>query len=149
MPDDQAVLAAYRATRWTVEAPSGPVDLRPGQRLADEAFPLPAAVVTAYNPGSILRSADENLEADAALEAAVRAAAGERRCYRALAHGSGPDAWRWEEPGFALTAVSLERAVAIGEAFGQNAILWVPADGVPQLVSTRPGFAGSRPGTIL
>lgn len=147
MPGDQAVLAAYRATRWTVDTPFGPVLLRPGRPVQGDALRRPAAVVTAYNPASELRSRDENRKGDAALETALRASGAEY--YRSLAHGSGPNAEEWDEPGFAIAAVSLEHAVALAEAFGQNAILWIPIAGVPQLVSTRSGFAGSRLGAIL
>lgn len=147
MPDDSDVLAAYRATHWTVEAGDGSLVLRVGEPVTAGALPLPAAIVTAYNPCSEQRTPAENAAANDALAARMRTAG--LPTLPARAHGSGPDAASWDEPGFLVHGLRLEDAVSIGAAFGQNAVLWIDESGTPVLVSSRAGFAGSVPGSVL
>lgn len=144
---DEAVLAVYRATTWTVDAPAGPLPVRPGEPVAPDSLPLPAAVLTAYNPRSEIRTASENRRANEALAEELRRCGLEPRA--ALAHGSGPGRERWDEPGFLVTGGELRAVVTLAARFDQNAILWIGADGVPVIVSARAGFAGSVPGAVL
>lgn len=144
---DEAVLAVYRATTWTVDAPAGPLPVRPGEPVAPDSLPLPAAVLTAYNPRSEIRTASENRRANEALAEELRRCGLEPRA--ALAHGSGPGQERWDEPGFLVTGGELRAVVTLAARFDQNAILWIGADGVPVIVSARAGFAGSVPGAVL
>jgi hypothetical protein len=139
---DAALLAAYAATRWTVHLPSGRLTLG----LAAPAPPplRPSAVVTACNPASRSVSDQENERADRVLR--ERIDADRIRWHRTEAQPSGHDAERWREPGYVLLAVDREAAVRLGEDFGQNAIVWIGADGRVSLVATRAGFCGRMPG---
>lgn len=144
---DAHLLAAYRATRWTVWIPGRTLTLR-----IDEVFPappelLPAGVVTAYNPASEPRAQAVNRAAHARLERALA----ERGASLAptLAGGTGPEAGRWDEPGFLVSGIARDLLVAVAGRFGQNAIVWLDEDGLPRLVSTRDGFCGTPPGDLL
>lgn len=139
---DAELLDAYRGTVWSVELAAGTLDLR----LDAPADPQlrPSGIVTAYNPASIARTADENRAADQELLRHVRSLGVQFR--RSLARGRGPDADEWEEPGFLLLGDVRPLLVELGLVFGQNAVVWTDATGAVSLVCTRSGFAGMRPG---
>jgi hypothetical protein len=108
----------------------------------------PFAVVTAYNPASGTIRTDLNRTALRALRAELDATG--RRWLPARAHGSGPDARRWAEPGFALLGSGVRAAaVALGAGLGQNAVLVGAPGQPPLLVATRAGFCGRRVGDVL
>lgn len=121
--------------------------VRPGEPVPDGSLPLPAAVVTAFNPRSQRRVHAENRSANDALVDELRRWGVEHR--PALAHGAGPAAARWDEPGFLIGGRPLNEVVSLAARFDQNAILWIGDDGVPTIVSARAGFAGSVPGEVL
>ncbi len=142
--EDRALLEAYRATVWTVHLPPGPVAVHLSSR--------PAALrgvglITAFNPASRLASARENADADQRLRDELRALGTE--CWRCVAGGTGPDAERWREPGYAVRGVARGILIALGAQHRQNAILWIDAEARPSLIVTRPGFCGSRLGATL
>lgn len=143
---DAALLRAYRATMWTVYLPGEPVRLHLGARVP-AALPRPLAILTAWNPASHLRSAQENQRANRRLRQVLRGAG--VRCFATLAGGTGPAAHHWTEPGFAAAGLPRGRVVALGEQFGQNAVVWIGATGGAELIVTRPGFCGAVPGTVL
>lgn len=143
--NDHTLLAAYRATTWTIATARGEIRIH----LADP-VPLPTrslGIITAYNPASLLRTDEENRAANPRLRAELKAAGGE--IIPALASGTGPDAEQWTEPGFAVYGLSRAALIAFGRRFGQNAIVWIDARGRPALVVTRPGFGGSRAGDTV
>ncbi len=143
--NDLDLLAAYRATSWTVELPGGQARLR-----LDESAPLhprPLGIITAYNPASVPRSDKDNRAANEELRRELERAGA--AVYPALAHGTGEEAQEWTEPGFAAVGAELPLLVTLGERFGQNAIVWVDEAGEPALVVTRAGFCGARVGEIL
>lgn len=144
---DVDLLDSYRATRWTVSTPAGPVEVRVERSVAGTGLPLPAAIVTAYNPCSELRSRDENEAARNRLETELTRAGLD--FLPTLAHGMGPDASNWDEPGALVTGIDSDAAVRLGRRYEQNAIVWIDEDGVPVLVASRPGFAGAAPGATL
>ena len=144
---DGALLRAYAGTVWTLYLPEGSCTVRlPGSR-ALPAELLPLAVVSAYNPRSVPRSVTRNRLADRALERRLRHAGA--AFFRSLAGGTGPEAACWDEPGFALPRADRASAVRLARRFGQNALLWLDADGTASLVATRPGFCGKRVGETL
>lgn len=151
---DAELLRAYGETLWTITLPDARELLL---RLPPAPPPDPvlfgAAIVTAYNPASRPHSAAANQAADLALRARIadlHARAPERvRIHPALAHGTGDDAARWDEPGYAISGIRRSTAVALGEEFGQNAIVWIDAAGRATLVVTRSGFCGRAPGEAL
>lgn len=85
--------------------------------LNDWPFPDPCHVITAWNPDSLLTSADDNREANVRLEATI------------IRHGGTvePVVGRssdntWSEESFLVVGLSREQAVDIGRSFGQLAI---------------------------
>ncbi|HEX6748951.1 MAG TPA: DUF3293 domain-containing protein [Longimicrobium sp.] len=142
---DSDLLAAYLATVWSVDGPDGALEVRPG-RIAPP--PLrPSAIVTAYNPASQPRPAEENDRADADLRARIAAAGAEP--WRTLARGTGDDAGAWDEPGWLIRGDVRGLAVALGAEFGQNAIVWIDAAGDVAIVVTRDGFCRTAVGEVV
>lgn len=140
---DAELLEAYRRTAWTAESPAGNVEVTLDGPSPDPAL-RPAGIVTAYNPASILRAAEENRAADQELMRHVRSLGVAFR--RTVARGAGPDDEPWEEPGFILLGDVRPLVVELGLVFGQNAVVWIDSAGAASLVCTRAGFAGRRPG---
>lgn len=106
------------------------------------------AVVTAYNPASRLHSPRWNRAAHRALRARLDALG--TPWLPARAHGSGPGARRWDEPGFALTGPGARRtALALAEELGQNAIVAARPEEPARLWVARRGFCGGAPGDPL
>jgi len=145
---DAGLLALYRSTTWSVDAPGGRLAAGPGAP-APHAL-RPSAIVTAFNPASQPHSRDENQRADERLRGRI-AALGLVH-WRTLAHGTGGDpveAAQWDEPGWCLPGETRDAAVALGSDFGQNAIVWIDAAGVATTVCTREGFCGARVGEVV
>lgn len=144
---DEELLAAYRATVWTIDTPGGALRVGLGRPAPPASRLLPAGIVTAYNPLSILRPEPENRAADERLRAdLVRRGAS---VVRVVAGGTGPDADRWAEPGFAVTGIPLPEVVALAAELRQNAIAWIDEHGALSLVATRAGFCGREAGETL
>jgi hypothetical protein len=146
---DRQILAAYRRTRWDVEVdgPRGPVPVSLAARVSPAALPLPGGIVTAYNPGSTLRSRADNEREQEMLLGALFS----RRFawFPTLAHGTGECAEAWDEPGFYVAGAERSELVDLAAQHGQNAILWIESDGVPYLYCARAGFAGAARGARL
>lgn len=144
---DRQILAAYEATRWNVDGPGGSVQVGVAAGVDPGALPLPGGIVTAYNPGSTLRSRDENEREQELLRAKLFS----RRLtsFPTLAHGTGEDAADWDEPGFYVVGADRTELVEMAAEHGQNAILWIEGDGVPALYCARDGFAGAARGARL
>ena len=88
-----------------------------------------AAYVTAFNPGGARTEAALNTAADARLHAQLQAAGW--RAVRASGHdprGEWPD-----EPGWLVLGVTAAQADALGQAFGQNAVLHAGEDAIVHL----------------
>lgn len=144
---DAELLRAYRATVWRVDMAGGPLDLRVGEPVPGDRISLPAAVITAYNPRSALRPAEENAVAQRRLRESLLQMGAELR--PVVAGGTGPEPAAWSEPGFLLSGIPRERVVEIASSFDQNAVLWIGEEGIPKLLVTRPGFAGAAVGAEL
>jgi hypothetical protein len=132
-------IQAYLSTRYRIACDPQAVVLLIGQRSDDLAalFTRHAvdcgAFLTAFNPRGALQSDDANEQAHARLKAALRGRG------LALIEGEGIGAtgnWPPERSVFAL-GLGLEEARAIGARFDQDAIVWVGAGAVPQLVLLR------------
>jgi hypothetical protein len=151
---DAELLRAYGETEWTITLPDAR-ELR--LRLPPAPPPDPAlfgaAIITAHNPASRLHAAADNQAADLALRAhlaALHAQDPEQvHIHPALAHGTGEHAAEWDEPGYAVVGIPRCTAVALGEEFEQNAIVWIDAAGRATLVVTRSGFCGCPTGEAL
>ena len=91
------------------------------------------AFLTAYNPRGTIQSDAANAAGHAELAALLR-----EQGHRAI-EGSGSEEgtdWPSEKSWFAL-GLPLEPAKALGRHFDQDAIVWVGADAVPQLILLR------------
>jgi hypothetical protein len=140
---DDDLLEAYRATEWTVQLPAGTLAVRLDGDAPDAQL-RPSGIVTAHNPASIPRTADENEAADAELLRHVRSLGVPYR--RVVACATSADEEIWTEPGYLLLGEVRPLLVELGLVFGQNAVVWLDADGDVSLVCTRAGFAGCLPG---
>jgi hypothetical protein len=127
--------AAYRATTYRVFLPAGSFELR-----IDAACPALAdwlaergedcfAIITACNPGGEVADAGRNAERQSALECDLL-----EGNYEPYAAENVPDSADWpvEESCF-VPDIALDDALALAEDYGQNAIVWGNADGIPRL----------------
>ena len=92
-----------------------------------------AVYVTAYNSQGKQTEIHVNIRAQKALSGDVR------RLNLPFLDGFGEDPtgnWK-KEPSFLILGISLEDAEDLGRKYGQNAIVWMEEDAVPQLVFLR------------
>lgn len=137
VPD--VLVAAYLQTRFHVFADPLSFTLRIGERSNELAGLMAAqgasfaAYLTAENPASIATSDAENAARQATLKADLDAIG-------ALAvpgEGDGMDpAWPPEASWLAV-GLTREHACALGDRYGQNAIVCIDRDAVPELVVLR------------
>lgn len=119
-----ALLAAYRRTRFCADTAQGRLVIRVGETCPELDGLLRAtgcarwAYITAFNPGSVRRSDDQNY-ARRELEDTVRR----------LGHpmfpgeGIGDDGVWPPEPSILVLGIEREAAVQLGRRFGQRAIV--------------------------
>ncbi|NDU90029.1 MAG: DUF3293 domain-containing protein [Ferrovum sp.] len=92
-----------------------------------------AVFVSAYNPASEPRTEAENQAAQARLKQEIVA-----QGYRIFAGvGEDPDGGCPGEPCFLVLDWPREKVLALGQVYGQNALLWAGTDAVPRLILTR------------
>jgi len=127
-----------------IETADGTLSVRPGT--AAPAALRPSGIVTAFNPASQPRAADDNRRGDAELRG--RIAALSLPALRALARAPGDDR-AWDEPGWCVPIADRDALVALGAQFGQNAIVWIGDAGEVDIVCTRDGFCGARVSEVL
>lgn len=130
--------AAYRATVYRVFLPQGAIDLQLDVASPDLARWLEEegadtwAILTAFNPGSVILSDDENAERQSALEIRLLEEGLEPYASENIpASESGPI-----EQSCLVPHLSAALALAIAGQFEQNAILHGAGDGVPRLLWT-------------
>jgi hypothetical protein len=141
--DGAVLLEAYAATTWRIRSAGGSRVVRIGQ-------PSPLShcgILTAHNPASRLLPRAANRTANRRLLQRLQRLSAS--VCPAVALGLDPGDRLWREPGFAVRDVPLGELVRIGASFGQNAIVWIDASGIPRLVVTRTGFCGEREGSVL
>lgn len=128
--------AAYRATTYQVFLPGCRCDLRVDQTCAALADWLKKqgctgfAIITAHNPGKQRLDDASNAEAQSALECDLLEGNYEPYAGENLADAAN---WPIEETCF-IPDIALVDALALAEDYGQSAILWGEADGIPRLV---------------
>lgn len=134
-PPTHALEAAYRAAHYQVDD-RAPFVLRVGEPSAALAAwqrgrgVAASAFITAHNPGSRPRSAEDNALAHAALAAALLAGG-----WRAVPCRGVDPTGRWpDEAGFLVAGIAREAAIAIGRRFGQHGILWAGEDALAHLL---------------
>ena len=128
--------SAYRATTYRVFLPGGGCDLRLGvvsetlRCWLETAGAARFAILTAHNPGSEDVESEENLLRQAQLECALLELGYEPYAGENVADD---DSWPAEESCF-VPGISVTEALALGERYGQNAIICGGADGKTELV---------------
>ena len=126
---------AYLQTAHVVRAPQGVHALRIG--VQHPAFDLEVetagakcwAVLTAWNPGSLPRSAEENAVAQAALTRTIADLGLKVWAAEGKADGGG-----WREESLCVLDLEAPGAVALGRKFGQLAVVVGQLSGAVQLL---------------
>jgi hypothetical protein len=135
-PIETPLESSYRATSFRVDAPSGGIDIRVGEKhpridaLLSKHNATEWAYITAWNPGSSPLSAEQNAVAQDELLQIIR-----NRGF-ALYEGDGiPDKEGWApERSIWIAGISRREALEIGRKFGQNSIVVGVIGGVAELV---------------
>ena len=140
---DKALREAYLATRYVVTIGVDRVELRIGRpapeldRYLVAGSIATAAFVTAWNPRSERLSEAENLLRSQELATTVAALG-----LQALPVVTAADDPQWIEHGLLILDISEAQARALGDRFGQNAIVMLERGGAPRLVElVSPGAA--------
>ena len=133
---DPATIAAYAATHYVVNSIEPGFVLHVGQpsaelkALHEQHGVACSAFLTAWNPGSRRRANEINQAAQSELEATLRAAA-----FPLFAGVAVDPTANWPaEQSVLILGIDRERAEQLGRHYGQNAILWMGADAVPEVV---------------
>ena len=135
----QELVAAYMATDYRVRSDSGPFMLRIGQRSAEIAVLFErtglknAAFITAENPFSVSVSAEVNHASHMRLcedlvQLSLQFFEGE---------GQGEDETWPAEKSVLILGIERKDAGSLGTKYSQNAIVWIGAEAVPELVLLR------------
>lgn len=133
---DDALLAAYRRTRFCADTAQGRSVIRVGETCPELDALLRAtgcerwAYITAFNPGSVRLSDDQNDARQRELEDAVRQLGQPMFPGEGIAeHGAWPP-----ERSILVLGMECEVAVQLGRRFGQRAIVCGELGGFPVLV---------------
>ena len=133
-----ALWANYAATLFQVDSPQLNATIRVGERHAELDRMLRSAgktrwcFITAWNPGSAALLIDENRARNEALRAGL-GEAGLILVGRGIPKDPG---WTPEESFLAL-GIERDRAIALGRAHGQNAVVWGEVGGAAELLDCR------------
>lgn len=133
------VIAAYRSAHYSFVSNCRAIDLRVGQ-LCPQIEPLLQAAqrptafcITAWNPLGIDTTDEQNQTAQSELLRSLNTAQ-----LRFLpASGADPEGAWGPEPGFLVFGLTCAEAIAMGNRFRQNALLWIGPDTVPRLLLLR------------
>ncbi len=137
---DAHLLRSYLATVYELPTPAGIVrvsldgDGPPDPAHAPELLARPFALLTAYNPRSMLLPRRVNESRHAVLRDLLVLG-----CYRVescVGYEEGPDSV-WREPAWLVHAIDRDEACAFGRVYRQNTIIF-SAGGRPELIATDP-----------
>lgn len=134
-----SLIAAYRGTHYTVDAPGGAFTLHvdaPSVPLATlyETFSVDsAAYLTAYNPFSRQASMEENISAKRALAMALRA----KGLHWLRGEAVDPNGKWPAEPSLLVLGIDPDTAFDLACQFEQNGFLLCGSDAIARLVLTR------------
>lgn len=134
----QAKLSAYRETVYEVRGPM-PMRLVIGKvcvslRKLYTLWGLDSCVfVTAFNPSGSATKAPENRQRNEELRKDLQ----RRRLTFFEGRGAHPSNGWPPEPSFLVLGVGIDSVRALGEQWGQDAVVWAGADAVPRLVTVR------------
>lgn len=131
-----SLIAAYRAAWYRVALPDGQETIRVGapaprtQAWLRGLRAAGAAFVTACNPRGERQDDDANAAAMARLRAHVAA-----QGWSSREGAGGDDSGAWaREPSLLVILDTPAQAAALGRAFDQNAVVWIPAGGPARLL---------------
>jgi hypothetical protein len=133
-PDLPSLVEAYRRTKYRVEAPEGSIDITIGEaapeldRLLDRLGVGCWAFITAYNPGSIRRSAELNERDTERLRRELEAEG-----FTTLPGAGIGEGWP-PERSLLVAGMDREQARAAGRRFGQIAVVAGLRGAVAELV---------------
>jgi len=131
---DQRLVEAYLRTTYALIL-TGLPSIRVGEAnqvledWLDEQNCKTYAFITAWNPGSVLLSYDENMDRLDQLDDELKEIC--PRVYWGWGFGDSGD-WEGEVSCLALD-ISPDDAIRLGKKYGQNAIVWWEKGGVPEL----------------
>jgi hypothetical protein len=132
----QDLVQAYLGTAYTAQTDAGAISLRIGVR-SDEIRNLlavskasGAAFITAENPCSEPQTPAVNAERQQQLGSDLSAMG----ITYFPGEGRGEDPSWPAEASFLALGIDREAAINLGRKYGQNAIVWVGSDGVPELL---------------
>ncbi|SOD41649.1 DUF3293 domain-containing protein [Nitrosovibrio sp. Nv4] len=136
------LIAAYRSTNYRAGTGEDGITLRVGEyseplsRLFAQSGHRCAAFITACNPFGALENREANMKACADLRDRLdRYVARPDQIIEGMGIGSS-GAWP-PEKSFLVLGLDLETSRTLGREFGQNAVVWVGADAIPQLILLR------------
>ena len=133
---DPNLLRAYQTSQFVVCTPEGEIVLRVGERnprldeLMTKFGALSSALITAWNPGSVKLSIEENQTRQVALTEKVRKAGYLSFC----GEGVGQDEGWPPEASVLILGISREDAQQLGAECGQLAIVFVEFEQSVELV---------------
>ena len=131
---DQQLLQKYESTDYIVDDDPPLMfhlgEQNDGLRILFASFNVEsAAFITAWNPGSEQLPLDENYDRQAALLEAIS----QLRLNYFVGRGESP-AGDWAEDSYLVLGIDKDQALSLGQQFGQNAVVWIPVSGVPELL---------------
>lgn len=132
--------AAFRATTYRVFVPGGPFSLRIGEAHAGLAAWLQEhghtgfAILSAWNPGAHAMPVTRNAERQTALACDLL----EGNFVLHAGENVPDEDAGWREESCFVPDLAPEDACALGEAYGQSAVICGGTDGVPQLIWVSP-----------
>lgn len=124
------LLSAYRAAIYVIYRDGGDIVLKIDELNPDLAALMKshgvtsAALITAFNPHSVLSTAEDNVRSHNALIADIHALG-----LKSLnAEGSDPSHVWSSEPSILILGISLADAESLVDRYKQNAFVWIPRD---------------------
>jgi hypothetical protein len=139
---DARLLAVYLSTVYELPASAGAVrasldgDARAAHTRLPDALRARFAIVTAYNPRSVVTAPAVNAQRHRAMHELLLM--GGHQVEACVAHGQdaqGATDDTWREPSWFVRDIEREEAIAFGRAFRQNAIVFSD-EGRPEIVAT-------------
>lgn len=124
------LLRAYRAAIYVIYGDEGDIVLKVDEASADLEKLMKkhgvtnAALMTAFNPHSILSTAEENVRNHNRLIANIHSLG----LKTIAAEGADPSHVWSSEPSILVPGISLEDAECLADRYQQNAFLWIPSD---------------------
>lgn len=136
---DPTLIQAYRRTRYSADLDGEAIVLMvdspsPVMAAAIAAAGAPgAAFITAENPYSTSSAAQDNAASQALLKSELAALGA--TLFEGVGQGDDPN---WPgEASYLAVGISRDQACLLGRKYQQNAIVWIGADGTPELVLLR------------